>query len=285
MQTTLSSASRTVIIGDDQPTRLIGERINPTGRKQLSAALAAGDLSMLRQEAIAQVEAGADVIDVNVGVAGLDDVTVLPQAIQTVINAVDAPISIDTANPAALKAALAVYPGKALVNSVSGEERSLQAVLPLVAEYGARVIGLTMDDAGIPLNDPAKRLAIARKIIERAESFGIPRENVLIDCLAMAVGTDQRAGLVTLEAIRLVKAELGVNLTLGASNISFGLPDRATVNRAWLPMVIAAGVNCPIVDVAKVRDVVLAADVLIGRDEFARNYIRFFRAQRKSALT
>ncbi len=281
MQTTLSSATRTVIVGDDQPTRLIGERINPTGRKKLSAALAAGDLAVLRQEAITQVEAGADIVDVNVGAAGIDDVRLLPQAIQIVMEAVDAPISIDTANPVALKAALAVYPGQALVNSVNGEERSLQAVLPLVAEYGARVIGLTMDDAGIPTDDPTRRLAIARKIIERAESLGIPRENVLIDCLAMAVGTDPQAASATLEAIRLVKTELGVNQTLGASNVSFGLPDRETVNRAWLPLVIAAGVNCPIADAAKVRDVVLATDVLIGRDEFAMSYIRFFRAQRK----
>jgi 5-methyltetrahydrofolate--homocysteine methyltransferase len=281
MQTTLSSATRTVIVGDDQPTRLIGERINPTGRKKLSAALAAGDLAVLRQEAITQVEAGADILDVNVGAAGIDDVKMLPQAIQIVMEAVDAPISIDTANPVALKAALAVYKGQALVNSVNGEERSLQAVLPLVAEYGARVIGLTMDDAGIPTGDPARRLAIARKIVERAESLGIPRENVLIDCLAMAVGTDPQTAWATLEAIRLVKAELGVNQTLGASNVSFGLPDRETVNRAWLPLVIAAGVNCPIADAAKVRDVVLAADVLSGRDEFAMNYIRFFRAQRK----
>jgi 5-methyltetrahydrofolate--homocysteine methyltransferase len=280
MQTILSSATRTVTIGDDQPTRLIGERINPTGRKKLSAALAAGDLAMLRREAAAQVEAGADILDVNVGAAGIDDVSLLPQAIQAVMEVVDTPISIDTANPAALKAALAVYPGKALVNSVNGEERSLQAVLPLVAEHEARVIGLTMDDAGIPTDDPVKRLAIARKIIERAEALGIPRENVLIDCLAMAVGTDLHAGRVTLEAIRLVKAELGVNQTLGASNVSFGLPDRETVNRAWLPAILAAGVNCPIVDAAKVRDVVLAADVLIGRDEYAKNYIRFFRAHR-----
>ena len=279
MQTTLSSASHTVVIGDDQPTRLIGERINPTGRKKLTAALAAGELDILRQEAIAQVEAGADILDINVGAVGVDEVTVLPRVIQIVSEAVDVPISIDTANPAALKAALAMYPGKALVNSVNGEERSLQAVLPLVAEYGARVIALTMDDGGIPMDDPRKRLAIARKIVERAESLGIPRENVLIDCLAMAVGTDPQAGKVTLRAIQMVKEELGVNLTLGASNVSFGLPDRETVNRAWLPMLIAAGVNCPIINVAKVRDVILAADLLVGRDEYAGNYIRFFRSR------
>jgi 5-methyltetrahydrofolate--homocysteine methyltransferase len=281
MQTTLSSATRTVIIGDDQPTRLIGERINPTGRKKLTAALLAGDLDMIRQEAVEQVGAGADILDVNVGAAGVNEEKLLPQVLQMVMETVDVPLSIDTANPAALKAALEVYRGKALVNSVNGEERSMQAVLPLVAQYEARVIALTMDEQGIPA-DPARRLAVARKIVERAESLGISRDRILIDCLAMAVGTDSRAGWITLEAIRLVKAELGVNLTLGVSNVSFGLPDREAINRTFLPMVIAAGVNCPIVNVARVRDVILAADVLAGRDEFAMNYIRYFRAQQKA---
>ncbi len=277
MQTIVSSATRTVIIGDG-PTRLIGERINPTGRKALTAALVEGQLDIIRQEAIAQVEAGADIIDVNVGAAGVDEVALLPEAVRLVMTAVDAPISIDTANPEALRAALAVYEGRALVNSVNGKEKSLAEVLPLIAEYGASVIGLTMDDEGIP-TDAARRLAIARTIVERAESLGISRDRVLIDCLAMTVGADSTAAAVTLEAIRLVKAELGVNLALGASNVSYGLPDRETINRAFLPMVIMAGVNCPIVNVARVRDVVLATDLLLGRDEFAMNYIRYCRAQ------
>jgi 5-methyltetrahydrofolate--homocysteine methyltransferase len=283
MQTTLTSATQTVIIGDEQPTRLIGERINPTGRKKLTAALVAGDLDVVRQEALAQVQAGADILDVNVGAAGVDDVAMLPRAIQAVMEVTDVPISVDTANPAALEAALKVYPGKALVNSVTGEERSLQVVLPLVARYDARVIGVTMDDDGIPVDDAARRLAVARKIIERAESLGIPRENVLIDCMALTVGTNPQAALVTLEAIRLAKAELGVNMSLGASNVSFGLPDREQINAAYLPLVLGAGVNCPIVNVAKVRSLVLATDVLIGRDEFSLNYIRHFRAQQQLA--
>lgn len=282
MQTTLSSAKRTVIIGDDQPTRLIGERINPTGRKKLTAALLAGDLDMIRQEAVEQVQAGADILDVNVGAAGVNEEKLLPRVLQMVMEAVDVPLSIDTANPTALKAALEVYRGKALVNSVNGEERSMQAVLPLVAQYDARVIALTMDEGGIPTDDPARRLIIARKIVERAESLGIARDRILIDCLAMTVGADSRAGQITLEAIRLVRAELGVNLTLGVSNVSFGLPDREAINRTFLPMVIAAGVNCPIVNAARVRDVILTADVLAGRDEFAMHYIRYFRAQQKA---
>jgi len=284
MQTTLSSGRRTVIIGDDQPTRLIGERINPTGRKKLTAALLAGDLEMVRQEAAAQVAAGADIIDVNVGAAGVDDVALLPRAVAAVMDTVDAPISIDTANPVALRAALTVYrdksggKGKALINSMNGEEKSLNAVLPLAAEFGAAVICLTMDDRGIPTDDPGRRVDIARNLIARAEAMGVPRENLLIDCLAMTVGADQRAGAITLEAIRRVRDELGMNMTLGASNVSFGLPERETINRAFLPLVLMAGVNCPIVNVAKVRDVILATDLLLGKDEFAMNYIQYCRS-------
>ncbi len=277
MHTIVSSSSKTVTIGDGH-TRLIGERINPTGRKKLTAALVAGDLDLVRQEAINQVEAGADLIDVNVGAAGVDEVALLPEAVRVVMAAVDAPLSIDTANPAALQAALEVYEGRALVNSVNGKEKSLDEVLPLIAAYDAAVIGLTMDDDGIP-NDPEQRLAIATKIVERAEALGIGRERLLIDCLAMTVGADWKASMVTLQTIRMVKEQLGVNLALGASNVSYGLPDRETINRAYLPMVIMAGVSCPIVNVAKVRDVVLATDLLLGRDEFAMNYIQYFRAR------
>ena len=281
MQTIVSRANQTVTIGDG-PTRLIGERINPTGRKKLTAALVAGDLDMVRQEAIKQVEAGADIIDVNVGAAGVDEVTLLPEAVKVVMAAVDVPISIDTANAAALEAALKVYEGKALVNSVNGKEKALAEVLPLIASYDAAVIGLTMDDDGIP-NDPEQRLAIATKIVERAETLDIGRNRLLIDCLTMTVGADSKASTITLETIRLVKERLGVNLALGASNVSFGLPDREIINRASLPMVIMAGVTCPIVNVAKVRDVVLATDLLLGRDEFAMNYIQYFRTQQAQA--
>jgi 5-methyltetrahydrofolate--homocysteine methyltransferase len=193
---------------------------------------------------------------------------------------VGAPISIDTADHDALAAALEVCQGRPLVNSVNGEEKNLSRVLPLVADHGAAVIGLCMDDEGIP-NDPHKRLEIARKIVERAKGLGIPPEDVLIDPLSLTVGTDSKAGLGTLEAIRLIKAELGVNMTLGASNVSFGLPDRETINRAYLAMVIREGVNAPIVNAARVKDAVLAVDVLLGRDEFAMRYIKHYRQRKR----
>ena len=280
METILKGTRGTVRIAPDRPTVLIGERINPTGRKRLAAELVAGNVEIVKDEALAQIVAGADVIDVNVGAAGVDQVALLPRAVEMVQEVVEVPISIDTPDPAALAAALKVYQGKPLVNSVNGEEKNLGRVLPLVAEHGAAVIGLCMDDDGIP-NDPQKRLEIARKIVERAEDLGIPREDVLIDCLALTVGADSKAALVTLETIRLVRAELGVNMTLGASNVSFGLPDREVVNWAFLAMAIREGVNAPIVNADRVRQAILAADVLLGRDEFAMRYIKDYRRKRR----
>ena len=285
METILKSRQKTVTISPQTPTVLIGERINPTGKKRLAAALAAGDLDIVRQEALAQVEAGADVLDVNVGAAGVDEVTLLPKAVRLVMETVEAPVCIDSANPEALRAALVTYrqlapEGKPLINSVNGEEARLRAVLPLVAEYETAVIGLTMDDDGIPPT-PDKRLAVVCKIVERASALGIPHEDVLIDCLALTVGADSRAALVTLEAIRLVRQELGVNMTLGASNVSFGLPDREVINWALLAMAIQHGVNCPIVDVARVRPAILAADLLLGRDDYAQRYVKAYRQRSK----
>ncbi len=274
--TLLSSATKKVIIGRGLPTVIVGERINPTGKKRLAEALRAGDLAIVAGEARAQVEAGADVIDVNVGAAGVDEVRLLPLAVQTVMEAVDVPISIDTANGEALRAALQVYRGKALINSVNGEEAAMERVLPLAKEFGAAVIGLTMDGAGIPA-EPQKRLEVAQRIVARAESLGIPRTDILIDCLALTVGADQRAALVTLESIELVSKTLGVNMALGASNVSFGLPDREVINAAYLAIAISRGVNCPIVDAAKMRSVVLATDLLLGRDNYAMRYIKHFR--------
>ena len=284
METILKGAGKEVVIGSDRPTVIIGERINPTGKKKLAAALLAGDLEVVRQEALAQVEAGADVLDVNVGAAGVDEVDLLPRAVRLVLETVDVPVCIDTPNAEALAAALAVHKellpdGKPLVNSVNGEEGSLRRVLPLVAEHGAAVIGLCMDDEGIPAT-PERRLTVAKKIIERAEEVGIPREDVIIDCLALTVGADSKAGWTTLEAIRMVREELGVNMTLGASNISFGLPEREVINRAFIAIAIATGVNCPIVDAAKVRPYILATDLVLGRDDYAMRYIQAFRRRR-----
>jgi 5-methyltetrahydrofolate--homocysteine methyltransferase len=288
METILKSAQQTVTISPEKPTVLIGERINPTGRKRLAAALGEGDLEIVRMEAEAQVEAGADVVDVNVGASGVDEVALLPQAVRLVMETVQVPVCIDSANAEALRAALAVHKelapeGKPLVNSVNGEEANLERVLPLVAEYKTAVIGLAMDDDGIPPT-PEKRLAVARKIVERAEVLGLPRGDVVIDCLALTVGADDsQAGRITLEAIRMVREELGVNMTLGASNVSFGLPEREVVNWAFLAMAIQNGVGCPIVDAAKVRPAILAADLLLGRDEYALRYIKAYRKRRKTS--
>jgi 5-methyltetrahydrofolate--homocysteine methyltransferase len=281
MKTIVSSATNEVIIGDQGPTVLIGERINPTGKKKLSAALQAGELELLRELASSQVEAGADILDVNVGASGVDEVAILPQAVQMVMQSVDVPLSIDTDNPEALAAALEVYQGKAIINSVNGQEDRLQRVLPLVKQCGAAVIGLTMDDEGIP-QDAERRVAIAGKILERAAALGIPAEDIIIDGLALTVGADSKAAWVTLDTVRRVHETFGVNQTLGASNVSFGLPERDALNWAFLAMAIAAGVTCPVVNVKRARSAVLAVDLLLGRDEYAMRYIKAYR-QRQQA--
>lgn len=278
METKLSSATREVVIGDGLPTVLIGERINPTGKKKMTAALEAGDLEVIRREAIAQIEAGADILDVNVATAIVDEVTMLPKVVQVVMDTVDVPLCLDSSNPEALEAALKVYKGKPLVNSVTGQEDTLRRILPLIKEYKAAVIGMTVDDDGIP-NDVDRRVAIAHKIVERAEKLGIPREDIIIDCVTMTVGADARSALVTIETIRKVKDELGINVTLGASNVSFGLPNRDLINTTFLAIAIAAGMNCPVINVAKVRPTVLATDLILARD---KNALRYIKAQRQA---
>jgi 5-methyltetrahydrofolate--homocysteine methyltransferase len=280
METRVSSPKKEVIIGYDQPTVLIGERINPTGKKKLAEALKAGDLEIVRKEALAQTQAGADIIDVNVGVFGIDEVTLLPKAVQAVMETVDTPLCIDSSNHDALEAALKVYKGKPLVNSVTGEEHSLKRGLPLIKKYGAAVIGLVQDDDGIP-KDTEGRVRIAHKIVKKVEAAGIPREDLVIDCLAFAVGAEPDSGAAVIEAIRRIKAELGVNMTMGASNVSFGLPDRELINNAFVVMATAAGATCLIVDAAKVRSIILAADLVLGRDKRARRYIEAYRQRPK----
>ncbi len=279
METILTGTEETVRISPDLPTVIIGEKINPTGRSWLTKQLTAGNLDILQDEATKQLEDGAHVLDVNVGAARVDEVALLPEAVQVIQETIGVPLCIDTADKDALEAALAVYQGKPLINSVNGEEANLERVLPLVAEYEAAVIGLTMDDDGIP-KDPEKRLEIAQKIVERAEALGIPREDVLIDCLALTVSAEPDAAVITLQAIDLVREELGVNQVLGHSNVSFGLPDRAVLNRVALGMVLRAGVNAPIVDAAEVKQSILAADLLLGRDEYAMNYIKYYRQKK-----
>ncbi len=282
METRVSSDKKEVVISIDRPTVLIGERINPTGKKKLAEALKAGNLEIVRNEAITQAAAGADIIDVNVNAPGVDDVIMLPEVIKVVMEVTDAPICIDSPNPAAIEAALKVYKGKPLINSVSGEEHSLKKILPLVKEYGAAVIGLVQDDEGIPKNAD-RRVAIAHKIVEGAEKAGIPREDVVIDVLTFAIGAEANSGKDVLEAIRRIREELGVNMTMGASNISFGMPDRPVINSAWVSMVITAGATALIVDAAKVRPAILATDLILGRDRFARRFIEDHRKRQQQA--
>jgi 5-methyltetrahydrofolate--homocysteine methyltransferase len=280
MDTLVRGRGREHRISTDGPVTLIGEKINPTGRKKLAQALRDLDLEYVRELARRQAAAGANLLDVNVGVPGLDDVAVLPQVVQAVAAEVDLPLCIDTASPAALAAALPVAPGKPLVNSVNGEEASLESVLPLVRDRGAAVIGLTMDENGIPA-DAETRAAIAERILNRAVRIGIPAEDVAIDPLVLTVGADDQAGAVTLRTIELVRARLGVNINLGASNVSFGLPERIVLNQAFLALSIRAGATCMITDAETLGLAIRAAELLLGRDEYASQYISLYRRHQK----
>ena len=282
METVLRGAAEEVRIGPGLPTVMIGERINPTGRKVFSAELQAGDLSRVPRDAEAQAAAGARVLDVNVGAASVDEVALLPRAVQMVQDVVDLPVCIDSANPEALRAALAVVKGRALVNSVNGERAKLDAVLPVVAEYGAAVIALVMDDNGIP-DTPEKRLKVAEAILAAASQHGIAPEDVIFDPLVLAVGADHRAGAVTLETARLIRRELGANMTAGASNASHGMPNRELINTVWLALLIQAGVNAPICNPLKNGLAVRAADLMLGFDEWGMTYIQAYRAAQKAA--
>jgi 5-methyltetrahydrofolate--homocysteine methyltransferase len=281
MRTVLESATTTVVISRDEPFVVIGERINPTGRKLLAAEMKDHVFDRVRADAREQVEAGAHVLDVNAGVPGLDEATLLAQAIREVMDVTDIPICIDSSVVEALEAALEAYEGKALVNSVTGEEERLERILPLVRKHGAAVIGMANDETGIPMV-PAERLAVARRIVERAQDHGIPPEDVVIDPIAMTVGADTTAGVVTLETMRLIRDELGCNMTCGASNVSFGLPEREPLNAAFLPMAMAAGLSSAITNplIPAVRKAVLASDLLLGHDDYAAAWIAAYRAGR-----
>jgi 5-methyltetrahydrofolate--homocysteine methyltransferase len=283
MDIILKSKTHEVRISTDGPITIIGESINPTRRKKLTAALLSGEMDYIFELAKTQIETGADVLDINVGAPGVDEVTMLPQVALSVAERFDVPICLDSSNRVALAAALKSVPGKPLVNSVNGEEASLSTLLPIIKEYGAAVIGLTMDDSGIP-TDPETRLRIAGKILERAAKFGIPVENVIIDPLVLTVGADQKAGRVTLTTIESVRKEFGVNVNLGASNVSFGLPDRHTVNQAFLALGAGAGASCVITNPEKLTPIIRASDLLLGRDAFASRFIKDFRKRQSLGL-
>ncbi len=277
MHTVLKSTTKTVTIGIDKPFVMIGEKINPTGSKKLAAAMQAGNLDVVRQLAERQVAWGADVLDVNVGVPGIDEIAMIEKVVAIVAQAVDVPLCIDSGKAEILAAGLKAAPGKPLVNSVNAEEKQLTSILPLVKERGAAVIGLTIDDNGIP-KTPEERVAAADKIIQRAAQLGIPLEDIVIDPLVMTVGSDSKAAVITLQTIELLRKEFGVNVNLGASNVSFGLPDRLTVNQSFLALGIQAGATCSITDPIKLGSTVRATDLLLGRDDFSMRYIKYFRA-------
>ena len=280
MDTVLSSRGREVVVSIDRPFVIIGERINPTGRKVLAAEMKEGRMDRVRADAIAQVAAGAHMLDLNAGIPQLDEAALLVAAIKAVVEVTDVPICIDSSIIEALEAGLSAYEGKALVNSVTAEEERMERILPLVKKHGAAVIGMANDETGISMI-PEERVALARRIIERAADYGIPQSDVIIDPIAMTVAADPTCGLITLETIRLIRDQLGNNMTCGASNVSFGLPDRATVNAAFLPLAMHAGLTCAITNplVPEVRRAVLAGDLLLGHDEYAMRWIASYRAE------
>jgi 5-methyltetrahydrofolate--homocysteine methyltransferase len=277
--TVLRSRLKTVEIGRDRPFCVIGERINPTGRKRFAEELRGGELSTVTHDAVAQVEAGANMLDVNAGIPLVDEAELLASMLKVVQAAVDAPICIDSSVIEALEAGLAAYEGRALVNSVTAEDDRLSEILPLVARHDAAVIGLANDETGIP-ETPEKRLECARKIVAAASEHGIARDDVVIDPLAMTVGADPSAVRTTLSTISLIRDELGVNMCLGASNVSFGLPDRHALNAGFLPMAMAAGLTSAIMSTAQpVVSAVRASDLLLGHDEWGANWIAAHRAR------
>jgi 5-methyltetrahydrofolate--homocysteine methyltransferase len=276
--TVLSSATREVVIGFDRPFVIIGERINPTGRKILAAEMSAGDFSRVETDARAQVEAGAHMLDVNAGIPLADEPAILARAIQLVQSITDVPLSIDSSIVAALEAGLAVYKGKALVNSVTGEEERLESVLPLIKKYGAAVVAISNDETGIS-EDPDVRFEVAKRIVHRALDHGIPASDIVVDPLVMPIGAINRAAVQVMRLVHRLKTELKVNTTCGASNISFGLPRRNGINAAFLTMAIGSGMTSAITNPLhpEVVEAVLGADVMMGHDPDCARWIKKFR--------
>ena len=278
-ETVVSSATRELVIGPDRPFTIIGERINPTGRKLLAAEMKRGDFSRVEADALAQVAAGAHMLDVNAGIPLADEPAILAEAVKLVQSLTDVPLSIDSSIVEALEAGLAVYRGKALVNSVTGEEEVLERVLPLVARHGAAVVAISNDETGIS-EDPDVRFEVARKIVSRAADYGIPAGDVVVDPLVMPIGALANAGRQVFHILGRLRDELGVNSTCGASNVSFGLPNRSAINSAFLTMAISAGLTSAITNPLhqEIRTAVMAADVMMANDPECARWIRANRA-------
>lgn len=281
MHTIVSSANQSLTIGSDQPFCIIGERINPTGRKAFQEQLRAGDLSAVEKDVADQVAGGAMMLDVNMGAPLVDEAALLAEAVKLIQSLTDLPLCIDSSVVEALEAGLAAYEGKALVNSVTAEDERMELILPLVKKYGAAIIALPNDDKEIP-EDPRRRLELTKYIVDTATSkYGIPVEDIVIDPLAMPIGADSQMVVRTLETIELIADEIGVNMTLGASNVSFGMPDRHTLNSVFLPMAMGAGLTSAIMDARteKIVTSVKAADLMMGNDEWGMNWISAHRAR------
>jgi 5-methyltetrahydrofolate--homocysteine methyltransferase len=280
MHTVVQSASKTVTIGHDQPFVIIGERINPTGRKKFQELLRAGDLSTIAVDVESQIKGGADMLDVNMGVPLTDEPALLSKAIKLIQGMTDMPICIDSSVIEALQAGLEAYEGKALVNSMTGEDDRMELILPLIKKHNAAIIALPNDEIGIPAT-AAERIVITEKIIRAVEKHGISLDNLVIDPLAMTVGADPEAVKITLETIHLIREKFGLNMTLGASNISFGLPNRHALNAAFLPAAMSHGLTCAVMDARTpaINEAVRAADLLLGMDQWGGNWITRFRAQ------
>jgi 5-methyltetrahydrofolate--homocysteine methyltransferase len=278
METILTGKTKRVVISTEGPVIIIGESINPTRRKKLATSLRDGNFDFMLELAESQISAGADVLDVNVGFPGVDDVKLLPEAIKAIQKMFDIPVCLDSPNPEAIEAALRVAEGKCLINSVNGKESTMKALLPVAREFGAAIIALCMNDDGIT-NEPSGRVAIAEKIIENAVRIGIKAEDIIVDPLAMAVSAEPQACIVTLETIRLIRQKLGHNITQGASNISFGLPDRESLNAAYMALSIQAGLTCPIANPEKITPIIRAADLILGRDDFAVRFVEYYQSR------
>ena len=280
MHTVVQSASKTITIGHDQPFVIIGERINPTGRKKFQELLRAGDLSTIAVDVESQIKGGADMLDVNMGVPLTDEPALLSKAIKMIQGMTDMPICIDSSVIEALQAGLEAYEGKALVNSMTGEDDRMELILPLIKKHNAAIIALPNDEIGIPAT-AAERIVITEKIIRTVEKHGISLDNLVIDPLAMTVGADPDAVKITLETIHLIREKFGLNMTLGASNISFGLPNRHALNAAFLPAAMSHGLTCAVMDARTpaINEAVRAADLLLGMDQWGGNWISRFRAQ------
>jgi 5-methyltetrahydrofolate--homocysteine methyltransferase len=271
-----SPRGKMAAIGEDLPLVLIGERINPFGKGPMKADMVSGAMEVIREEALEQVAAGADMLIVSVAAFGIDEVRVLPEVTGAVLEAVDVPLCLESRSPEALEKALKLGCGRPIISSVTGEEQVLEALLPLVKTYGTALVALASDGSGIP-REPRARLAIVRRILDRVERFGIPRESILVDCVAESSAVNDKAAISTLETMGLVRRELGLNLVLGTSNVSFGLPGRSIVNGVFLSLAAQAGLTCAIVNAARMKPYAMAVDLLMGRDPGARRFTAYFR--------